>query len=167
MEPEPPVEDVLLGAGGAVLGGIPPPPSTPPPPLPSTPPPPRPADDAPPPLEEVLLEPAEDVVLSRRAPPAAPSGLSLVALVDVIGTATSIDDLKELLGNSCVRDSAGRHAAAVRRCLQYCEGLAKPEERVLAGWPVLSINEWGTQQLRTLVLSSHALCASGRTLSAL
>ena len=51
----------------------------------------------------------------------------------------------------------GAHAHAVGRCVTYVQGLAKREEAVLCGWPVLSINEWGTQQLRTLVLTSHAL----------
>ena len=30
-------------------------------------------------------------------------------------------------------------------------------EVVLGGWPILSINEWGSQQVRTLVLTSQAL----------
>ena len=56
-----------------------------------------------------------------------------------------------------MRAVSGAHYEAVARCVQYVRGLAREEERVLSGWPVLSINEWGQQQVRTLVLTSHAL----------
>ena len=46
--------------------------------------------------------------------------------------------------------AVGAHADAVARCCSYVGGLARPEEKVLCGWPVLSINEWGSQQVRLL-----------------
>jgi len=101
----------------------------------------------------------EDVVLRSPGEPERGAGsTSLAATLEIIAHAGSIDDLQSLLSQNCVREIAvGAHADAVARCCSYVSGLAKPEEKVLCGWPVLSINEWGSQQVRTLVLSSHAL----------
>ena len=105
----------------------------------------------------------EDIVLRRSDNEASaapgPSGTtSLAATVEILEHAGTWGDLQSLLQQECVRKIAvGTHAHAVSRCLQYVSGLAKAEERVLCGWPVLSINEWGSQQSRVLVLSSHAL----------
>ena len=113
--------------------------------------------------ENSRSEALEDIVLRSTTPRAssasAPSSAtSLAATVEIIEHAGTVGDLQALLQQSCVHEIAvGVHADAVSRCLQYVGGLARPEERVLCGWPVLSINEWGTQQVRILVLSSHAL----------
>ena len=106
---------------------------------------------------------AHDIVLRPPAPPTASgdSRLStpstLASHVEILESASGIDQLQALLAHESVRAVSGAHADSVARCLQYVSGLAKPEEVVLAGWPVLSINEWGQQQVRTLVLTSHAL----------
>ena len=118
-------------------------------------------------------EPVHDVVLGT-APASGPGGgsssgqstlsvprdmgaASLASTVEVIGATRSIDELEALLQSDCVRSVSGAHSEAVSRCVQYVRGLAREGERVLCGWPVLSINEWGHQQVRTLVLTSHAL----------
>ena len=112
--------------------------------------------------ENSRSEALEDIVLRSTTPRASastPSGAtSLAATVEIIEHAGTLGDLQALLQQSCVHEIAvGVHADAVSRCVQYVGGLARPEERVLCGWPVLSINEWGTQQVRIIVLSSHAL----------
>jgi len=101
----------------------------------------------------------EDVVLRSPGDQGrAPGSTSLAATLEIIEHSGSIADLQSLLQQDCVRDIAvGAHAESVARCCSYVTGLARPEEKVLCGWPVLSINEWGSQQVRTLVLSSHAL----------
>lgn len=48
-------------------------------------------------------------------------------------------------------------ATAVQRCESYVQGLVQGDEQVLLGWPVYSVNEWGTQQRRVLVLSTQGL----------
>ena len=141
------------------------PPSAALPPVPTVPAPPPPAAAAPP---SVAASPAgssngaapiEDIVLgSSGAEPRAVGATSLAATIEIIEHAGTIADLQALLQQECVRAIAvGIHADAVARCVQYVTGLARSEERVLCGWPVLSINEWGSQQTRTMVLSSHAL----------
>ena len=101
----------------------------------------------------------EDVVLRSPGDKGRAAGsTSLAAILDTLEKAGSIEDLHSLLQQDCVREIAvGAYAEAVARCCSYVSGLARPEEKVLCGWPVLSINEWGSQQPRTLVLSSHAL----------
>lgn len=93
----------------------------------------------------------------RSAPRRGAGAASLASTVEVISAARSLDELETLLQSECVRAVSGAHYEAVARCVQYVRGLAREEERVLSGWPVLSINEWGQQQVRTLVLTSHAL----------
>eukprot|EP00965_Chrysotila_dentata_P063634 2108537-Pleurochrysis_carterae.AAC.1 len=44
--------------------------------------------------------------------------------------------------------SEGERAEALRRCVQYVGGLAKPDESTLLAWPVVSVNEWGMHQAR-------------------
>ena len=67
---------------------------------------------------------------------------------------------------SAIRDAnmltlvAGEDSAvvtAVKRSEQYVQGLVKGDEAVLLAWPVVSVNEWGTQQRRVLVLTSQAM----------
>ncbi len=121
-------------------------------------------------MEDVVLRPSaasssaadetiQDVVLrsSDDAPAARAGSTTLFSVVETIHTATTIADLKSLLSLECVTATSSPHARAVSRCTRYVNGLARSEEAVLCGWPVLSINEWGTQQTRTLVLTSHAL----------
>lgn len=108
--------------------------------------------------------PIEDIVLrsSRSGTAAEPQrtagSTSLAATLEIVEHTRTIEDLESLLQQECVRAIAvGIHAEAVSRCVQYVGGLTRPKEVVLCGWPILSINEWGSQQVRTLVLSSHAL----------
>ena len=104
-------------------------------------------------VHDVILRPANE----RPTPRAASASLSLAALVDQLGAVATQDELASLLRSEVLRSICGAHAEAVTRCLQYVRGLARENEQVLGGWPVLSINEWGHQQVRTLVLTSHAL----------
>ena len=39
---------------------------------------------------------------------------------------------------------------AVERSVRYADGLVKRGERIILGWPVLSVNEWGIGQSRVL-----------------
>ena len=117
--------------------------------------------------DQLALEQAvHDVVLRSSSPsmaapsagaPRAAGSSSLASTVEALGGATTIDELAALLGGDCMRAIGGAHSEAVVRCLAYVGGLAREEERVLCGWPILSINEWGSQQVRTLVLTSMAL----------
>lgn len=104
---------------------------------------------------------APAALAGRDGPPAAVgrtgANLALPAVVDALGTVTSLEGLSSLLTSEAVRSIGGANSEAVGRCVQYVRGLARDEETVLCGWPVLSINEWGAQQVRTLVLTSHAL----------
>ena len=111
-------------------------------------------------------EPVHDVVLrstngTETRQPASRVGqgfsLALPAVVDALTGCSSIEMLASLLSSDCVRAIGGAHADAVGRCLTYVNGLVREGERVLCGWPILSINEWGAQQVRTLVLTSQAL----------
>eukprot|EP00936_MAST-01D_sp_MAST-1D-sp1_P000412 g412.t1 len=45
---------------------------------------------------------------------------------------------------------------ALRRCTQYVEGMCRLEESVIKAWHVYSINEWGKQQARVLVLCTRS-----------
>ena len=94
---------------------------------------------------------------SSSTAPRAAAPQSLASIVEVIGSTRSLEELSALLQAECVRNACGAHSDAVSRCVQYVSGLARENEQVLFGWPVLSINEWGHQQVRTLVLTSHAL----------
>ena len=83
----------------------------------------------------------------------------LGSTTEALGRASTIEELHSLLGQESVRALSGAHAQAVNRCVQYVGGLAKEQERILCGWPVLSINEWGQQQVR-----SATPCPAERTL---
>jgi len=75
--------------------------------------------------------------------------------VRALGAADSVTALQAVLGEG--EQYASPLDEAQRRTLQYVRGLARKGEVVLAGWPVVSINEWGMQQERVLVLTSMAL----------
>jgi hypothetical protein len=109
--------------------------------------------------EDLGLDQAvHDIVLrSPSSVPRVAGSTSLAATIEILGSASTIDDLHALLQSECVKALSGAQASGVDRCVRYVAGLAREEERVLCGWPVLSINEWGVQQVRTLVLTSHAV----------
>ena len=99
-----------------------------------------------------------DVVLATSNPvPRSAGSTSLASTVEIINTVSTVHDLQVLLQSACIREMSGAHVHSVDRCVQYVSGLARDNERVFCGWPVLSINEWGTQQVRTIVLTSHAV----------
>jgi len=79
-------------------------------------------------------------------------------LIDDIERASNVGELQALLQHEFVRSATDtEQTEAVRRTLQYVSGLKKKGEQLFGGWAVVSVNEWGIQQDRVLVVSSHSL----------
>ena len=101
-----------------------------------------------------------------QSPPAGPSlaqpavGPSAVA-VNAVTSMEQAQTLRELFGALRNTEVAlllgvadGKEAST---CEDHVRGLAQGDEQQLLQWPVVSVNEWGTQQQRVLVLTSGAL----------
>ena len=127
-----------------------------------TPPPPPPAPTAAPPASPPKAPPADpapppppDAVVDLTPPSSARISQVLGSdpLVDKIGAARSFEELALALEPCQAWEYAPEHAAGVARAKTYVAGSDKD---VLAGFFVMSLNEWKLQQPRALVLSKTA-----------
>mmetsp|Transcript_51249 Transcript_51249/g.111408 ORF Transcript_51249/g.111408 Transcript_51249/m.111408 type:complete len:297 (+) Transcript_51249:1419-2309(+) len=85
------------------------------------------------------------------------SQVSVQQFVEAAKAAATVEELKAVLATESCAWSEGERAEALRRCVQYVGGLAKPDESTLLAWPVVSVNEWGMHQERVLVITSLSL----------
>ena len=109
----------------------------------------------------VSSRPAADAAVQPGPSLARPAGGPLAVALNAASAMERAQTLRELFGalrntevSLLLGVADGSEASA---CEDHVRGIAQGDEQQLLQWPVVSVNEWGTQQQRVLVLTSGAL----------